>query len=98
MYTILTATCRKYCNFKMIYYQVNYNCSGIPPYFPATCLEYSNFIPLQLDRKSFLSYIISGKLLEILVLGYPLYTPYQLDVINIKPLPLLIIVSPIKYS
>ena len=54
--TSISATCRKYCNFKMIFYQVNYNFSGIPPYFPVTYLKYSTFIrviPLQLDRNGF---------------------------------------------
>ena len=46
----------KYFNFKTIFYQVNYNFSGKPPYFPATCLQNNNFIgdiPLQLDIKMF---------------------------------------------
>ena len=53
---VFPASCRKYFNFKMIFYQVNYNFSGKPPYFPATCLKYNNFIggiPLQLDIKMF---------------------------------------------
>ena len=53
---VFPATCRKYCNIKMIVYQVNDNCSRIPPYFPATCLKYSNSIggiPLKLYRTSF---------------------------------------------
>ena len=50
------ASCRQYFNFKTIFYQVNYNSSGKPPFFPVTCLQYNNFIgsiPLQLDRKWF---------------------------------------------
>ena len=46
----------KGANFKTILYQVNYNCSGKPAYFPATCMKYNNFIegiPLQFDRKWF---------------------------------------------
>ena len=42
--------------FKIIFYQVNYNFIGKPPYFPATCLKYKNFIggiPLQFYRKWF---------------------------------------------
>ena len=53
---------------------VNYNFSGKPPYFPVTCLPYNNFIgsiPLQLYRKWFLSYNISGKLPENLVVDTP---------------------------
>ena len=53
---VFPATYRQYCNLKTIFYQVNYNCSGIPPYFLATCLKYSKFIGgihLQLDRKWF---------------------------------------------
>ena len=26
---VFPTSCRKYCNFKNIFYQVNYNCSGI---------------------------------------------------------------------
>ena len=31
-------------SIKNMFYQVNYNFSGIPSHFPATCLKYSNFI------------------------------------------------------
>ena len=59
---VFPATCRKYFKFKTTYYQVNYNVSENPTYFPATCLKYnyfiegkpySGYIPLQLDRKWF---------------------------------------------
>ena len=53
---VFPASWRKYFNFKTIFYQVNYNFSGKPPCFPATCLKYNNFIggiPLQLDIKMF---------------------------------------------
>ena len=53
---VFLASCRKYFKFKTIFYQVNYNFSGTPHYFPTTCLKYNNFIggiPLQLDRKWF---------------------------------------------
>ena len=41
---VFPASFQKYFKFKMILYQVNYNFSGKPPYFPATCLKYNNFI------------------------------------------------------
>ena len=34
----------KYVDFKTIFYKVNYNFTGKPPYFPATCLTYNKFI------------------------------------------------------
>ena len=53
---VFPATYWKYFNFKMIFYQVNYNFNGKPPYIPDTCLKYNNFIgdiPLHLLENGF---------------------------------------------
>ena len=69
----------KYFNFKTIFYQVSYNFSRKPPYFPATYLKYNNFIggmPLQLDIKYFKVTIFPVSCRKIL------YT----SIVNIVPL------------
>ena len=59
-----------YIYYKVIFQQVNYNCSGIPLYFPETFRKYSNFkegIPLQICRKSLSSKHFRTLFPEILV-------------------------------
>ena len=52
---VFLASPLKYINFKTIFYQVKYNFSGKPPYFPAICLKYNNCIgiPLQFMENGF---------------------------------------------
>ena len=69
---VFPASCRKYFNFKIIFYQVNYNFSGKPPYFPATCLKYNNYKYFRQVAGNILTLkLFSIKLTTILV-GNPL--------------------------